>query len=215
MRILGYSWMGIYTEDFEAAIGFFAEKLGLPLEWREQDADFAAFRLPSGQLFEVCGPRWAATHEEYNGVHPTTSPILGLEVEDVEAAREELMRRGVEFVTEAVDWGEVLLRRSSAVPTASSTKCGVPKSHTGWTVRSSRGIFTQVPRSTILGIVPRRHPKSGDAGKHSRWRISIHRSGKMPRRRGALGRLFPGARTVRASRIGFPAYVLPRTPLLG
>ncbi len=32
--------------------------------------------------------------------------------------------------------------------------------------------------------------------------------------RGALGRLFPGARTVRASRIGFPAYVLPKTPLL-
>ncbi len=105
MRILGYSWMGIYAEDFEAAISFFAKKLGLPLEWREQDTDFAAFRLPSGQLFEVCGPRWAATHEEYNGVHPTTSPILGFEVEDVEAAREELMRRGVEFVTEAVDWG--------------------------------------------------------------------------------------------------------------
>ena len=104
MRIVGYSWVGVYADDFEAIIGFFTDKLGLQLEWRQEDTDFAGFRLPSGQLLEVFGPRWADTHEQYDGAHPSTSPILGFEVEDVEAAREELMRRDVEFVTEALEF---------------------------------------------------------------------------------------------------------------
>ena len=31
MRILGYSWVGIVTEDFESTLRFFTEKLGLSL----------------------------------------------------------------------------------------------------------------------------------------------------------------------------------------
>ena len=104
VRIVGYSWMGVYADDFEATIGFFADKLGLPLEWRQEDTDFAGFRLPSGQLLEVFGPRWAQSHGRYDGASPSTSPILGFEVENVEAAREELARRGVEFVTEALEF---------------------------------------------------------------------------------------------------------------
>ena len=95
MRILGYSWVGIVTEDFEDTIRFFTENLGLPLTRRDDEAQFAHFRLPSGQLFEVFGP-----NNVYAGVHPSTSPVVGFEVEDVEAAREELAHRGVEFVTE-------------------------------------------------------------------------------------------------------------------
>ena len=104
MRIVGYSWLGVYADDFEAAVGFFADKLGLTMEWRQEDTDFAGFRLPSGQLLEVFGPRWAETHGTYEGANPSTSPILGFEVEDVEAAREELAGRGVEFVTEALEF---------------------------------------------------------------------------------------------------------------
>jgi catechol 2,3-dioxygenase-like lactoylglutathione lyase family enzyme len=96
VRIVGYSWVGIYAEDFEAAIGFFTDKLGLPLEWRQEDADFAGLRLPSSQLLEVFGPRWADNHGWYDGAHPSTSPILGFEVEDGKSAREELMGRGAE-----------------------------------------------------------------------------------------------------------------------
>jgi catechol 2,3-dioxygenase-like lactoylglutathione lyase family enzyme len=104
VRIVGYSWTGVYADDFEEAIGFFADKLGLPLEWRQEDADFAGFRMPSGQLLELFGPRWADTHGPYEGAHPSTSPILGFEVEDVGAAREELASRGVQFVTEALEF---------------------------------------------------------------------------------------------------------------
>ena len=104
MRIVGYSWVGVYADDFETTISFFTDKLGLPLEWRQEDTDFAGLRLPSGQLLEVFGPRWADNRGQYDGVHPSTSPILGFEVEDVKAAREELMARGVEFVTEALEF---------------------------------------------------------------------------------------------------------------
>ena len=83
MRILGYSWVGIVTEDFEGTIRFFTEKLGLPLTRREDEAQFAHPRLPSGQLFEVFGPK-----KEYAGVHRSSCPVVGFEVEDVEAARE-------------------------------------------------------------------------------------------------------------------------------
>ncbi len=93
MHILGYSWVGVRTEDFEATIRFFADTLRLPLAWRAQDAEIAGFRLPSGQLFEVFGPSNA-------GVQTTTCPVVGFEVADVWAARQELARMGVEFITD-------------------------------------------------------------------------------------------------------------------
>ncbi len=91
MRILGYSWVGVRTEDFGATIRFFVEKLGLAVRWRAEDAEIAHFRLPSGQLFEVFGRNNA-------GVQTTTCPVVGFEVEDVWAARQELTQVGVEFI---------------------------------------------------------------------------------------------------------------------
>jgi len=55
VRVVGYSWTGVYADDFETAVSFFADKLGLTLEWRQEDTDFAGFRLPSGQLLESSG----------------------------------------------------------------------------------------------------------------------------------------------------------------
>ena len=98
MSISGYSWVGIRTDDFEATTRFFEEKLGLTLTWRSGDAEVAHFQLPGGQLFEVFGPNDA-------GVHATNCPVVGFDVEDVRAARDELMQLGVEFVTE-VEEGE-------------------------------------------------------------------------------------------------------------
>jgi catechol 2,3-dioxygenase-like lactoylglutathione lyase family enzyme len=95
MRVLGYSWVGIQTEDFEDTIRFFTEKLGLPLTYRAEDRELAYFRLPSGQLFEVFGP-----NDEEDDLHATACPVLAFEVEDVRAAREELAQLGVEFVTD-------------------------------------------------------------------------------------------------------------------
>ena len=95
MRIAGYSWVGIRTEDFESTVTFLADILGLPLTWRAPDGEIAHFRLPSGQLFEVFGPNDA-------GIQTTTCPVVGFEVADVWTARQALEARGVQFVTDVL-----------------------------------------------------------------------------------------------------------------
>jgi catechol 2,3-dioxygenase-like lactoylglutathione lyase family enzyme len=91
--ILGYSWVGVRTEDFEDTMHFLTQILGLTLTERAAEADIAHFRLPSGQHLEVFGPRDA-------GIQTTTCPVLGFEVADVRAARHELEAVGVPFVGE-------------------------------------------------------------------------------------------------------------------
>ncbi len=98
MKVLGYSWLGVRTGYFDAAVRFFAETLDLPLAARDDLRDFAMFRLPSGQLVEIFGPR--DTQHDF-----MTAPVAGFEVEDVRAARRELEAQGVEFVTEVMNWG--------------------------------------------------------------------------------------------------------------
>jgi hypothetical protein len=51
------------------------------------------FELPSGQLFEVFG-----SESRYYQLH--ACPVLGFQVENVRAARNELQSRSVEFVTD-------------------------------------------------------------------------------------------------------------------
>ena len=96
MRIAAYSWASIRTADFAATVRFFAEVLGLPLTLRDDDNEFAHFWLPSGQLFEIFGPKAGE-------LHAIGCPVLGFEVEDVRAARQELELQGVEFVTEVFE----------------------------------------------------------------------------------------------------------------
>ena len=72
--------------------------LGLPVLRHDETRKFAAFRLPSGQLFEVFGPG-NPDHELM------TAPAIAFDVEDVEQARAELEAKGVRFVTEIVRGG--------------------------------------------------------------------------------------------------------------
>jgi predicted enzyme related to lactoylglutathione lyase len=92
MHISAYSWAGIRTADFVATVRFFAETLGLPLGSRDDTSEVALFMLPSGQLFEIFGPK-----NEFYALH--ACPVFGFEVADVRAARQELETQGVEFVT--------------------------------------------------------------------------------------------------------------------
>jgi catechol 2,3-dioxygenase-like lactoylglutathione lyase family enzyme len=91
MRVLGYTWAGVRTDNLKSAAGFFADILGLSLI--HEGKDFIQFEMPSGQLFEVFGPE-----SRYHQFH--ACPVLGFQVEDVRAARKELESRGVEFVTD-------------------------------------------------------------------------------------------------------------------
>ena len=99
MPVTGFSWAGMRTNDFAAATRFFDRLFQLAPEIRTDDADFALFRLPSNQLFEIFGPKLTARQF-------LRAPVIGFDVEDVAAKRADMERAGVEFVTPVFDYGD-------------------------------------------------------------------------------------------------------------
>ncbi len=91
MRVLGYTWAGVRTDDLKSAARFFADILGLTVVY--QGKGIVQFEMPSGQLFEIF-----SSESRYYQLH--ACPVLGFQVEDVREARKELERLGAEFVTE-------------------------------------------------------------------------------------------------------------------
>jgi catechol 2,3-dioxygenase-like lactoylglutathione lyase family enzyme len=96
-----YSWVGVGTEDFDSTILFFKDIVGLPLARRKDESQHALFRLPSGQDFEVFGPRsrW---------YHLQTYPVIGFETTDIQKRYKDLKKYGVEFASQIVHapgWG--------------------------------------------------------------------------------------------------------------
>lgn len=92
MQVSGFTWAGVRTEDFGATVGFFEERMGLALAFRDDAAGYAVFRLPSGQVFEVFAP----SYEHYDR---HDCPAIGFEVSDIRRARQELEAAGAEFVS--------------------------------------------------------------------------------------------------------------------
>lgn len=101
MGFNAYSWVGVGTEEFDSTILFFKDTVGLPLARRKDESQHALFRLPSGQDFEVFGPRsrWYQLQ---------TYPVIGFETIDIQRRWKDLKKCGVEFVSHIVDapgWG--------------------------------------------------------------------------------------------------------------
>jgi len=92
MRILGYSWAGVPTQNFEQAMDFFEKILQLRLVRNEVEDDFGMFVLPSGQTFEIFGPR--SNEKKFMFV-----PAIAFDVTDVYEARAYLEAQGVQFIT--------------------------------------------------------------------------------------------------------------------
>ena len=88
MRIGGLTWVGTRTDRFEEMIDFAERFLGLTANRR--DEGMALFHLDDGSLFEIFAPQAPA------GGHPETGVVAGFHVTDVEGARAELERAGVE-----------------------------------------------------------------------------------------------------------------------
>ena len=88
MRVRKIGFVGTRTERPEAMAAFLEDVLGLTAE--HAGNDMWAFRLPDGGVAEVFGP---SLNE-----HLTTGPVPEFQVDDVEAATEELRRAGVEIV---------------------------------------------------------------------------------------------------------------------
>jgi predicted enzyme related to lactoylglutathione lyase len=96
--ILGTDFVVVPTDDFEASCRFYGEALGLPQIARYGQMPGAEYQAGNLTLAvmqnEAFGARFAAN-----------SMPIALRVADVEAARERLSARGVEFVSDSFDSG--------------------------------------------------------------------------------------------------------------
>ena len=81
-----FSWCGVQVPDFRAAVHFYTELLGMRLIKLAPDRDLAIWALPSGQGFEIFGPR----HTSYGHWQ---QPVLSFDVPSVRAARSEQIGR--------------------------------------------------------------------------------------------------------------------------
>jgi len=91
VRVLGYTWAGVRTSDLNSSSRFFSDILGLR---RVHDGKgLVQFELPSGQLFEIFG-----SESRYYQFH--NCPVVGFQVEDVRAAKQEMEATGIEFMTD-------------------------------------------------------------------------------------------------------------------
>ena len=95
MKVKGFAWAGLATDDFERSLAFFTEVLGLPVE--TQGDEIAILRVGPRQQLEIFG-------KDGPGKSLNATPTIGFEVEDFEAARAELQTTGVELVGEVGRW---------------------------------------------------------------------------------------------------------------
>jgi predicted enzyme related to lactoylglutathione lyase len=88
------TWIGVVCDDFERQRAFYREVLGL----RETEAgeDWAEYDMGAGVTFELIR---RSQDPEYDGRRYQ----VGFAVDDISAAREELLARGVEAVTDVVE----------------------------------------------------------------------------------------------------------------
>jgi hypothetical protein len=91
MKVKGIAWLGSPTDRFDEMMRFATDVLGLKA--RHQAPDFAVFELEDGDVFEIFGPRAIADEHSF-----MKAPVAGFRVDDVEAARKEMERKGVLFI---------------------------------------------------------------------------------------------------------------------
>ena len=92
MRVLGISREGVKTERFEELAAFCTKTLGLSAI--HEGPDFVVFRLPGGDQFEVFGPKADHPPEQFASYRV----VCGFLVDDIDAARQELVVAGVELI---------------------------------------------------------------------------------------------------------------------
>jgi predicted enzyme related to lactoylglutathione lyase len=94
VKVLGISWAGVKTTEFDRSRDFFARVMGLTISY--QKTDFAVLQLPDGDKLEIFGPHGPDPEQQFSN----NSVVAGFWVEDFESAREELARGGAELVDE-------------------------------------------------------------------------------------------------------------------
>ena len=107
MVVDGYGWIGLLTDEFDETVAFYTDVLGFELDSLDDVKYVARFSLPSGQRFEIYGPRNRIRHAKYRAME---GPVVGLDVADVEEARRDMMAQGIRFLTEVETNGDGVSR---------------------------------------------------------------------------------------------------------
>jgi predicted enzyme related to lactoylglutathione lyase len=94
VKVLGISWAGVKTTEFDRSRDFFARVMGLTISY--QKTDFAVLQLPDGDKLEIFGPEGPDPEPQFS----RNSVVAGFWVEDFEGARAELASGGAELVGE-------------------------------------------------------------------------------------------------------------------
>ena len=95
MKVQGFSWVGVSTDDFDRSMQFYRDLLGLEV-W-VQGEEQAILKTASGQQLEIFG------HDEREK-QLTAAPVVAFEVDDLEAACEELRLAGIELIGGTGRW---------------------------------------------------------------------------------------------------------------
>jgi catechol 2,3-dioxygenase-like lactoylglutathione lyase family enzyme len=91
ISVLGIVWLGVCSEDLDAACRFYEDILRLRLVHR-CERGHAIFRTVNGDFVALFGPQT----DRYKLF--TTGPVVGFRVGNITAARAEMERRGVMFL---------------------------------------------------------------------------------------------------------------------
>ncbi len=95
IRVKGFSWVGVGTDDYEASLRFFTHVLGFTVEHGGDRQ--AILRVAPGQELEIFG-------REGRGKSLNIPPTIAFEVDDVAEAVPELVAGGAELVGEIGSW---------------------------------------------------------------------------------------------------------------
>jgi catechol 2,3-dioxygenase-like lactoylglutathione lyase family enzyme len=95
MKVKSFSWVGVSTDDFDRSMRFFRDLLGLEL-WVEGECQ-AILKAESGQQLEIFG-------RDEREKQVTAAPVVAFEIDDLDAAREELLSAGIELIGDVGRW---------------------------------------------------------------------------------------------------------------
>lgn len=100
-KFKGIVWLGVRTKKFDELVGFYKDKMGLPVTHKEDG--FCAFNLPNGDRLEVFSEEYKADGHGYE--HFSTGPVAGFLVDDIEEAKKEMEVEGIEFIGPIAEGG--------------------------------------------------------------------------------------------------------------
>jgi catechol 2,3-dioxygenase-like lactoylglutathione lyase family enzyme len=95
VKVKSFSWVGIGTKDFDRSIRFFRDLLGLDV-WVQGDNQ-AILKTASGQQLEIFG-------RDEREKQLSAAPVVAFEVDELDAAIEELRAAGIELIGDVGRW---------------------------------------------------------------------------------------------------------------